>query len=457
MTSKINSLVNYNSFIKKGLDILYNTSHNLYKYSYPLLKDTTKYNDILVGQTIQFNRDIFLFPIFLLNNKGNIYDLENPLIGFFEISSDIINSVDNIIDNNIIDLKNLWEYCYKKGGCTYHIPIKLINDDIILNVFNNTYTPKINIEKYISNDTNLYDDTKLNISIPTFASRRNVKSSNIINTEKLWFTCLLKEPLQEIRDINIINPPADGDCFFKTIEIATDNTVEQLRKDVADNIIPENLDQIKSNIDVIKQQIIYLGDEKQKLMEEKQNTSQIDYNITLLETQLSPIKIIETIPDLDNFKQFIKTKKYWADDHSIRILERLYNFKTIILDSQTLKQYLLKDKKCLELLKSIQNRLVKNPVACEIKSDNIDLNWQPDYYILLEHIGNHYKLIQIKGKSKLQYNEIPEIIREIILKNCFRKNFTGKEDISNLNNYEKIIQFREKLLKKDTEEEGSAK
>ena len=44
--------------------------------------------------------------------------------------------------------------------------------------------------------------------------------------------------------------------------------------------------------------------------------------------------------------------------------------------------------------------------------------FNPKYYIIVNHTGNHYKLIKYKEKAMFTFYELPDVIRENIKKDC---------------------------------------
>ena len=125
-------------------------------------------------------------------------------------------------------------------------------------------------------------------------------------------------------------------------------------------------------------------------------------------------KMMKHIPNLDAFKKKIQSCDFWADTWAISTLERVLNIKFIILQEH--------------LYKINDNRNILN---CGQFVDNVLQNagtFEPEYYIIINYTGNHYKLILYKGKSIFTFNELPYGIKEMIVDKCMEKN-AGPFDI----------------------------
>ena len=70
-----------------------------------------------------------------------------------------------------------------------------------------------------------------------------------------------------------------------------------------------------------------LQEKKKQLMKDIENTSDL----------MSNFSFMKNINNLSNFRDYVRTSKFWADSSSISILEETFNFKFIILDSNNYK------------------------------------------------------------------------------------------------------------------------
>ena len=138
--------------------------------------------------------------------------------------------------------------------------------------------------------------------------------------------------------------------------------------------------------------------EHDKLVEEKKVTSQL----------LKDYKFMKGIETLDAFKSKIKKCDFWADIWAISTLERILNIKFIILSSENYKA-----------------GDTKNVLQCGQLNDEIlekKGRFTPEFYIMIEHTGDHYKLIGYKKKLIFKFIEIPYDIKKMIAEKCMEKN-----------------------------------
>jgi predicted NAD-dependent protein-ADP-ribosyltransferase YbiA (DUF1768 family) len=66
-----------------------------------------------------------------------------------------------------------------------------------------------------------------------------------------------------------------------------------------------------------------------------------------------------------------------------------------------------------------------NVLTCGQLNDSIlqdQQNFQPDYYIIVEYNGYHYKLIGYKKKQIFTFKELPYGIKELVVDKCMEKN-----------------------------------
>jgi predicted NAD-dependent protein-ADP-ribosyltransferase YbiA (DUF1768 family) len=128
--------------------------------------------------------------------------------------------------------------------------------------------------------------------------------------------------------------------------------------------------------------------------------------VPLLLTAL--LKYTENIDTLEKFKKKIKSCEFWAETWAISTLERVLNVKFIILSSEAYK-----------------NDDLSNVMQCGQLNDNILQNmgvFNPEFYIIVDYTGDHYKLVGYKKKSILKFKEIPYDVKKMITDKCFEKN-----------------------------------
>lgn len=115
-------------------------------------------------------------------------------------------------------------------------------------------------------------------------------------------------------------------------------------------------------------------------------------------------KWMKGLKTMDNLKKFIRTCKFWADGATISTLEFLLNIKIILLRSFKYKE------------KDYDNVLsCGEMVDTRIEEKGI---FKPRYYIIVDHTGDHFKLILYNNKALFRFHEIPYGIKNIIQKTC---------------------------------------
>ena len=239
---------------------------------------------------------------------------------------------------------------------------------------------------------------------------------------------------------NIVDNEANGDCLFATIRdafssILQQTTVQKLRRKLSDEATEDIFigykeqydmytaglvtdttqikeleaeylsikERLKSTIDRNEQKIIIeeakkVKDKHDKIVKEKKVTAQI----------LKEFKFMKGVETLENFKSKIRKCEFWADTWAISTLERVLNIKFIVLSSE-----------------AYRSGDTKNVLQCGQLNDKILENkgiFTPEFYIMVEHTGSHYKLIGYKKKMIFKFIEIPYDIKKMISEKCLEKN-----------------------------------
>ena len=135
-----------------------------------------------------------------------------------------------------------------------------------------------------------------------------------------------------------------------------------------------------------------------KLVKEKKVTAEI----------LKEYKFMKGIDTLEAFKTKIRHCDFWADTWALSTLERILNIKLVVMSSEIYK-----------------NGDTKNVLQCGQLNDEIlekRGRFTPEYYIIIDHTGEHYKLITYKKKMIFKFSEIPYDIKKMIADKCMEKN-----------------------------------
>jgi len=239
---------------------------------------------------------------------------------------------------------------------------------------------------------------------------------------------------------NIQDNEGGGDCLFATIRdafssIAQQTSVNKIRKKLAEEATQEIFDGYKEQYDMYNASIIrdtnkikelaneYLlykerihqtidrNEQKTIVVQAKEVKKEHDRLVEekrVSATILKEYKFMKGIGNLDQFKRAVRHCDFWADTWAISTLERILNIKIIVMSSEN---YKADD--------------TKNVLQCGQLNDKIleqRGRFTPDFYIIVDYTGNHYKLIGYKKKMIFKFSEIPYDIKKMIYEKCMEKN-----------------------------------
>ena len=265
-------------------------------------------------------------------------------------------------------------------------------------------------------------------------AKKHIEKYNETNSEN-WVEQFMKNNHYSIQDNE-----GNGDCLFATIRdafstIAQQTSVHKIRKKLSEEATQQIFQNYKEQYDMYNAAIIRdtnkikeLSQEYLALKDKYANTVDRQEQIQLLEfaknvkaehdqlvqekkvsaSILSEYKIMKGVDTLDKFKRVIRHCDFWADTWAVSTLERILNIKFIILSSEN---YTANDE--------------KNVLQCGHLNDNILENrgrFTPDFYIMVDYTGNHYKLIGYKNKMIFTFPELPYDIKKLIHEKCLEKN-----------------------------------
>lgn len=239
---------------------------------------------------------------------------------------------------------------------------------------------------------------------------------------------------------NIQDNEGGGDCLFATVRdafssIAQQTSVNKIRKKLAEEATQEIFDGYKEQYDMYNASIIrdtnkikelaneYLlykerihqtidrNEQKAIIVQAKEVKKEHDRLVEEKRVSaaiLKEYKFMKGIGNLDQFKRAVRHCDFWADTWAISTLERILNIKIIVMSSEN---YKADD--------------TKNVLQCGQLNDKIleqRGRFTPDFYIIVDYTGNHYKLIGYKKKMIFKFSEIPYDIKKMIYEKCMEKN-----------------------------------
>ena len=295
--------------------------------------------------------------------------------------------------------------------------------------------------------------------------RQKYRSVNI--TEILW----LKD-FFENNNYEIIDPAGDGNCLFYTIRDAFKSkdksvTVSFMRNKLSKLITKERFDAYMEQYkmftteikNILKEQSKLKKEIKTKLKDSKKGSKNMNATQKKLIKEIEQIKmkmkqlVIEKknatenlkdykwinqhkIKNISDMQNFVKTSDFWADVWAINNLELILNVKMIILSSENYKNG------------SIENVLNCNEVSKTVEEAGV---FNPKYYIIVEHTGNHYKLVTYKSNSLFMFHELPYSIVELVRNKCLSSK--GKNMYSYIKKFKELQDGQENKSEAETDKE----
>lgn len=272
------------------------------------------------------------------------------------------------------------------------------------------------------------------------------------------------EKFMKNKNYMIENNEGGGDCLFATIRdsfssIAQQTNVNKLRKKLSEEVTQNVYENYKEQYDMYSASILKDTTqikelEKEYLLLKQKFTSVIDRNEQktiaaqakevkaehdkLVEEKkvssaiLKEYKFMKGVDSIEKFKKVVRHCDFWADTWAISTLERILNIKFIILSSESYN----KDDK-------------KNVLQCGQLNDPILEQrgiFNPEFYIIVDYTGDHYKLIGYKKKTIFKFSEIPYDIKKLINEKCLEKN---AGPFALIPDFQKFKSFKKKTVIKE--------
>lgn len=388
--------------------------------------------------------NVLYFPVYLVKSNNKVVQ-----IGVYEIvATDYISYLD---EHNNLDLEKL-EYeplIYKFATKTMLETLRLepeipINRQIISNNKKDEVSDEeIDAESIYNDISNELKDVFVltsGISLPALLKEETDKIAQDIKNEYTptstdnWVMQFMKNP-----NYDIIDNEGETDCLFATIRdafssIGQQTSVNKLRTKLSDASTEKDYNNFKEQYDthntsvmedarkikelasqyaLIKQKFentldrneqMSIGDSSKQI---KAAHDKLVLEKKLSQNMLKEVAFMKGIDSFDKFKKEIRKCSFWSDIWTISTMERILNIKLIILSSEALK-----------------NGDVKNILQCGV-SDKLTQqkgHFTPDFYIMADYTGTHYKLISYKKKMILKFQEIPYEIKNMITDKCMENN-----------------------------------
>jgi predicted NAD-dependent protein-ADP-ribosyltransferase YbiA (DUF1768 family) len=397
------------------------------------------------------DRNILYFPIYLVKHNNKVIQ-----IGLYEIkASDYLSYLDKY---NNLDIENMEEPLIYSFATKEFLNKMRLQPDVPLH--------KVDKEEGEISDSGEDDEdeeeeeeekivieydipperqdifTKIKgVPLPPLLPEETAKQAKDIrekyheSSKDTWVDKFMKN-----KNFSIHDNEGGGDCLFATIRdafssVAQQTSTNKIRKKLSEEATQEIFDGYKEQYDMYNASIIRDTNRIKELANEyllyKQKITQtIDRNEQkaiiiqakevkaehdrLVEEKkvsaaiLKEYKFMKGIENLDQFKRVIRHCDFWADTWAISTLERLLNIKFVVLSSEN---YKAKDE--------------KNVLQCGQLNDKIleqRGRFTPEFYIIVDYTGSHYKLVGYKKKMIFKFSELPYDIKKMIYERCLENN-----------------------------------
>jgi len=265
-------------------------------------------------------------------------------------------------------------------------------------------------------------------------SSNNEKSKYVEKVNTVWI-----EKFTKNNNYNIIDNEGGGDCLFatirdafksigkiktidklryhlsnelteetyenyKTLYMAISNDYKQIKKDIEDVYTSEKKLTKDINESIDKNKSDKLNDLKKK---EEEKRKKLTKDKRQAKNLLQEFIFMENINSFEEYKQYIRSSRFWGDTWALSTLEELLNIKIMVLSEESYPEHLDDIMQC-----------------GQINDNNINQrkSFRPDYYMMVSYTGNHYKLITYKDKSLFTFKEIPYDVKMMIINKCLEKN-----------------------------------
>ena len=274
------------------------------------------------------------------------------------------------------------------------------------------------------------------------------------------------------RSYDIIDNEGGGDCFFAVIrdaykQIMEENkklSIKKLRALLLKYITPELFDNYfvlfnsfnNERISLIKQIQEYekenetltsLFENEQNAEKQREYISRLENLQTILnglqkekeqnDELVNEYRFMKNVKNIEDFKRVVQTCEFWAETWAVSSMERALKTKIIVLSSEN---YDAGD--------------VENVLLCGQENFEDQPIFEPKYYIMTEHSGQHYQLITYDNKKMFKFDELPTEIKKLIVNKCMEKQGGIYNTIPEFKRLkERMNEFREENMTKEEKQE----
>jgi HAMP domain-containing protein len=314
--------------------------------------------------------------------------------------------------------------------------------------------------------------------------------SNLISSS-IW----IKQFFNNI-NYNITINPGGGDCLFhaisgayKTRPLNEQFSVAQLREKVADAATEEQYNtsveiakgvfddasemERVNEINVLDKKILEKTNEIEELTDKinegdmseeifakndlfRSQKARYESNKTELNetaSELSYLRILANLKSFDEFKEYLKSCNFWADEWAINILERALNIKIILLSSEKYRNIARAE------TPAEKEKAIANVLYCGGENIHLDSKskFSPSHYVMVDHSGIHYELITYNKRGIFTFDELPTAVKNLIKFHCGSRKEGLYYLLEDIINYQLPANGGKKTRKKKTRKKKTIK
>jgi hypothetical protein len=147
------------------------------------------------------------------------------------------------------------------------------------------------------------------------------------------------------------------------------------------------------------------------IAESRRNAAQfkrLKSELALSKELLQDFHFMKNVNTLEDFREMLKSCAFWADTWAISTLERILRIKLIILSSE---RFHAGETGGVLQCGQLNDRILEDQGTFE-----------PEFYIMADHTGSHYKLVTYKDEALLTFREIPYDIKVMVTEKCMERN-----------------------------------
>jgi len=384
--------------------------------------------------------NILYFPIYLVKPNNKVIQ-----IGVYEIEAD--NYISYLDEDNVLDVERLSEpliYNFVTKDMLMNLRMVPEKDEQGSDEESDEEEEKVPVKEIVYEIPEERKDIfVLTKGIPTIPSLREETKKEAKDIKEKYKELPADNWVQKYmknKYYGIIDNEGGGDCLFATVRdafssIGQQTTVNKIRNKLADEADETVFLNYKEHFDMYNTAILedtnkikeleaeYISlkekfsrvldrNEKKGLMDAAKKVKELHDRLVhekkVTSQILSEYKFMKGVDTLDSFKKKIKSCEFWGETWTISTLERILNIKFINLSEEAYKTHDL-----------------QNVLNCGQLNDAILQNkgeFKPEFYIVTEYNGYHYKLISYKKKLIFKFKEVPYDLKKMITDKCLEKN-----------------------------------